>query len=126
MSSYQTSILLLEHANELLDSDMKKMDLHFSFMIFSGIFLIMYIRVNHQQFVYNRSYHVKPPIHQHACQLFVYPSFVYNLLSRSLRILADGRVAFLINFFFTFYREQTSEPNDFRERRGLLYRLGHI
>ena len=44
-------------------------------------------RVNHQLFVYTTTFHGKPPIYENACQLFVYPSFVYNLFSRSLQNL---------------------------------------
>ena len=41
------------------------------------------VRVNHQLFVYIEKWQVKPPIGLDDSYLFVYPSFVYNLLSRT-------------------------------------------
>ena len=55
------------------------------------------ISVNHQLFVYNKTFHVKPPVHQHTCQLFAYSIFVYNLHSSQNMGIADGRIASLIN-----------------------------
>ena len=39
--------------------------------------------VNHQLFVYIALFYVEPPTGHDDSQLFVYPSFVYNLLSRT-------------------------------------------